>query len=99
MSSDSVSKVTRDFLVIALRSLRQELVAKGHGVAQQNISQRILKAHPIRLPSLDEQQRIVAKVDELLEMCDRLDVAIETAQADGARLLEAVLREALAEAP
>ena len=50
------------------------------------------------LPPLAEQQRIVAKVDELMALCDKLDAQLTTTQADSRRLLEAVLHEALAQA-
>lgn len=70
--------VTRQYLFWLLRSLRKELLGRGQGIAQQNISQKILKAWPVQLPPLAEQHRIVAKVDELMALCDQL----ETAQAD-----------------
>lgn len=67
--------VTRDFLFWLLRSLREDLLGRGQGVAQQNISQKILKAWPVRLPTIAEQHRIVAKVDELMALCDQLEAA------------------------
>ena len=51
------------------------------------------------LPPLAEQHRIVAKIDELMALCDRLEVALTTADATRVRLLEALLREALTPAP
>ncbi len=68
-------KVTRDYLFLMLRSLREQLLSRGQGVAQQNISQKILKAHPVSLPALSEQHRIVTKVDELMNLCDQLEAA------------------------
>lgn len=47
------------------------------------------------LPPLAEQQRIVAKVDELMTLCDQLETQITTTETDSRRLLEAVLHEAL----
>lgn len=47
------------------------------------------------LPPLAEQRRIVARVDELMAVCDQLEVQLTTAQADRGRLLEAVLHESL----
>lgn len=46
------------------------------------------------LPPLPEQHRIVAKVDELMAVCGRLEAHLTTAQADRGRLLEAVLHKA-----
>jgi type I restriction enzyme S subunit len=48
------------------------------------------------VPPLAEQHRIVTKVDDLMEMCDRLEAQLATAQSESRRLLEAVLHEALA---
>jgi type I restriction enzyme S subunit len=50
------------------------------------------------LPPLAEQHRIVAKVDELMSLCDQLETQLTTTEADSRRLLEAVLHEALAPA-
>ena len=49
----------------------------------------------IPIPPLTEQHRIVAKVDELMALCDRLEAQFTTAQTESRRLLEAVLHEAL----
>jgi len=43
-----------------------------------------------------EQHRIVAKVDELMAVCDQLEAQLTTTQTNSRRLLEAVLHEALA---
>ena len=47
------------------------------------------------LPPIKEQDRIVAKVDELMALCDRLETQLSTTHAESRRLLEAVLHEAL----
>ncbi len=49
----------------------------------------------VPLPPLPEQHRIVAKVDALMALCDRLEAALTTADTSRARLLEALLHEAL----
>lgn len=53
---------------------------------------------PFPLPPLAEQHRIVAKVDELMAVCDELEAQLTTAQTERRRFLEAVLQEALAAA-
>jgi type I restriction enzyme S subunit len=47
------------------------------------------------LPPLAEQRRIVAKVDELIAICNRLESELTTSQTDRSRLLESVLHHAL----
>ena len=49
----------------------------------------------VPLPPLAEQHRIVARVDELMALCDRLETALTTVDTTRARLLEALLHEAL----
>jgi len=49
------------------------LLSRGQGLAQQNISQQILKATAIKLPVLAEQKRIVAKAEVLIALCDQLE--------------------------
>jgi|SRR5579875_369902 type I restriction enzyme S subunit len=53
---------------------------------------------PFPLPPLAEQHRIVAKVDEVMALCDRLEESLATADDTRRRLLEALLAEALAPA-
>lgn len=43
-----------------------------------------------------EQHRIVAKVDELMALCDRLEARINTTSTESSRLLESLLHETLA---
>jgi type I restriction enzyme S subunit len=47
------------------------------------------------LPPVAEQHRIVAKVDELMALCDRLEASLTTADDARRRLLSALLHEAL----
>jgi type I restriction enzyme S subunit len=48
------------------------------------------------LPPLAEQHRIVAKVDEFMALCDRLEAQLTIGQTQSRRLIEAVLQQALA---
>ena len=62
------------------------------------MTQKILTRLHFPVPPIAEQRRIVAKVEELMALCDRLETQLTTAQTDSRRLLEAVLHEALAPA-
>jgi type I restriction enzyme S subunit len=53
---------------------------------------------PVPLPPFAEQHRIVAKVDALMALCDRLEASLTAAVATRRRLLDALLAEALAPA-
>lgn len=52
-----------------------EAAKSGMAVMQMNISQDKLRSVSLPLPPLAEQQRIVAKVDELMALLDRLEQA------------------------
>lgn len=65
------------YLFYYLRSQKDSFIAKGKGGAQPNISQDIIKSHPIPLPPLAEQERIVEQIENLFA---KLDEAKEKAQ-------------------
>ncbi len=50
---------------------------------------------PVALPPLAEQHRIVAKVDELMKLCDRLEASLITGDDTRRHLLDALLHESL----
>jgi type I restriction enzyme S subunit len=74
------------------------LLRYDDGKKQTNLKKIQIVSCPVPLPPLAEQQRIVAKVDELMALCDKLDAQLTTTHTDSRRLLEAVLHEALATA-
>ena len=70
--------VSSEFLYHFLRSEEGALVGEGKGGAQPNISQGLLKAWPIALPPLNEQRRIVEKIEA---MFDEIDKGVESLRA------------------
>lgn len=62
---------------------------------QANVSGSALKSMLIPLPPLAEQLRIVAKVNALMALCDRIEAALTNAATARSRLLEALLQETL----
>ena len=84
------------FLKLAINARLFELIEQAHGgVGLQHITKPKLEAVPLTLPPLAEQRRIVAKVDELMGLCDRLEGSIAAGEDTGGRLVNAVLYEAL----
>lgn len=69
-------EIDHKFLFYYLLRIRPQLLDLGKGGAQANISQTVLKKVEFPLPLLNEQKRIVAKLEKLLakvnESCDRL---------------------------
>ncbi|KAF1682920.1 type I restriction endonuclease subunit S, partial [Pseudoxanthomonas broegbernensis] len=51
------------------------------------------------VPPLEEQRRIVAKLDELMALCDQLEASLTTGEAARTQLLEALLNGALSPTP
>jgi type I restriction enzyme S subunit len=66
-----------------------------NGGLQPMLSNVVLSKIPLPLPPLSEQQRIVAKLDELMAYCDELETSIKESQQQNELLLQQVLREAL----
>lgn len=63
------------FVATAMKAFGPEIDAKAPGTTFKEVSGKIVAAIPFPLPPLAEQQRIVAKVDELMGLCDRLEAA------------------------
>ena len=70
----------------------------GAGTHTNKLNLGDLKTIAVTLPPLKEQHRIVAKVDELMAVCDELEQSLAAEQTERARLLEALLHDALEDA-
>ena len=75
--------------------LRSRLSHLSHGSTMNIINLGIIKKLIFSLPLLHEQEQIVAKLDELMELCDGLEQNIKESQGHNEILLQQVLREAL----
>jgi type I restriction enzyme, S subunit len=73
-----------DIAVVLLRRF-------DNGSAQPNLSSANLRKYDVPLPPLAEQHRIVAKVDELMALCDQLEQARAGREAVRDRLTTATL--------
>jgi len=82
------------FLVLLLNGTN--LKEDENATAQPVISGSKIYPIVIGLPPIAEQQRIVAKVDELMALCDQLEASLEAAATTRRSLLDALLAEALA---
>ena len=67
------------------------LLNNATGMTAKGIKASRLKEIPILLPPLSEQCRIVAKVDQLMKMCDQLEQQIEQSTDKRTKLLNAIL--------
>ena len=78
-----------------VRTAKANLLEFAPSTAQKNINLEILTSVLIPLPPLAEQHRIVAKVDALMALCDRLEASLTTTATTRSKLLNALLHEAL----
>lgn len=53
--------------------INQSIIQNGKNSTNDNISSRLINKFIIPLPPLEEQMRIVAKLDELLPLCEELE--------------------------
>lgn len=83
------------FLVLQILSEQfQSILDKnGTGVTAKGIKASKLKRLPIAVPPLAEQRRIVAKVDELMALVDKLEAQLASARTTATNLLAAAIAE------
>ena len=65
------------FYLFRTNIFKNECMASAKGVAQLNISTEWLKEYTIIVPPLAEQQRIVAKIEELFNQLNQIEKSLE----------------------
>ena len=65
------------------------------GMAIEGLSKKVLELFEIPIPPLSEQQRIVAKVEELMAICDQLKEKLQQSQKTQVQLTDALVDRAL----
>ena len=80
------------FFEYFLRTAKADLHEFAPSTAQKNINLGILQEVLIPLPPLAEQRRIVAKVDALMALCDRLEANLNEVDRTSRYSLDALLR-------
>ena len=85
------------FLELVLNSpLTTEIAkAKTTGGAAPRVNVTTVKAYPIPLPPLEEQNRIVAKVNKLMTRCDDLELKLRETKAHSEKLMKAAVQYVL----
>lgn len=83
-------------LLIESPSVRAYFKQEAHGGTMEILNLGTFKAMPVPLPSLAEQQQIVAEVERRLSVADEVEAQIDTNLKRAARLRQAVLKRAFA---
>lgn len=83
-------------LQILAKPFQDVLIDNATGMTATGIKASKLKEIPVTLPPLQEQHRIVAKVDELMALCDQLKSRLNDAQTTQLLLADALTEKALA---
>jgi len=93
---DGVSLEFLNYIALFINAISLEPYITG--TAQPKMNQAKMNSIPVAVPPIEEQQRIVAKVDELMSLCDALEAQTENSITAHQTLVE-VLLEALLKAP
>src|SRR5690606_11599897 len=88
------NEIDTKYLFNFLRFARPHLSKLGKGATQQNISQTVIKAFPFPLAPINEQKRIVAKIEELFSELDNGIAALKTAREQLKIYRQAILKHA-----
>lgn len=70
-------------------------VAGGTSSSMKNVSREQIRNLVFAIPPINEQHRIVAKVDELIALCEQVKTNIIDAQSTQAHLAESIVQQAL----
>ena len=90
----SASDVIGDakYYLYFMKTAREDLLKFAPATAQKNINLEILESVLIPIPPLAEQRHIVAKVDELMALCDQLKTRIQQASHYQQRIADLLVK-------
>jgi type I restriction enzyme S subunit len=90
-------KISRSYIQKMLASplIQDELADKSHGGTMNILNLGILRELSFPLPPVEEQHRIVEKVDELMTLCDRLKKHLNQTQTLQQQLADSVVETAV----
>lgn len=85
--------INKSYLIYLISTKKTLLRDNKIGAAIPHLNKNLFKNILVALPPLEEQENIVAKVDELMKFCDNLEKQISEAKENGEKLMESVLGE------
>ncbi|MFA0693481.1 MULTISPECIES: restriction endonuclease subunit S [Vibrio] len=71
------TSLDKEFSKLFLQAISERIKASGNGIAMIHMTKERMEKVMHPLPPINEQHRIVAKVDELMTLCDQLEQQTE----------------------
>jgi type I restriction enzyme, S subunit len=92
-----VDKRLRFFIHLCIISpyVQDSIMKTQVGISREGLSMKNLKEFLLPIPPLAEQERIVAKVNQLMSLCDELEAKLRQAEADSEKLMNAAVKHVL----
>ena len=87
--------IMNNHLQIMASPFQTKLVENAAGMTATGIKASKLKEIPVAIPPIEEQHRIVQKVDELMALCDHLKQRLSQASDNRCQLARAVVEQAI----
>ena len=91
-----LGNINRFYLRVLMKSeyFLSYALQKATGSTIKNVSLKTMREFPVPLPPLGEQSRIVAKIDELLHICEQLKENISKKQNTQIKLADSLVEQA-----
>ncbi|MBD3843312.1 MAG: restriction endonuclease subunit S [Campylobacterales bacterium] len=88
--------IKKEFLYLALRTsvIQSQFFDKTYQLGQPKLAINRIKSTLYPLPPLEEQKRIVEKVERLMATCDVLELEVQNSKTETEKLMQSVLKEA-----
>lgn len=90
--------VSKNYILWLLQSdlMRRQFLGDTRTLAQPTLNVGLIRSASTPLPPLVEQHRIVAKVDQLMALCDQLKARLSEARQVHEQLANALVEQAVA---
>lgn len=92
LSLFSENTINKEYLYLYLLQQTKRIKNAGHGVMLVHLTKEKMEKLVVNVPPLEEQQRIVEKVDELMQLCDQLEQQQTLSSDAHATLVDTVLK-------
>lgn len=91
-------QVSKEYVILMLQSelMKKQFLGDTRTLAQPTLNIGLIRSASTPLPPLAEQHRIVAKVDQLMALCDQLKIRLTQARQLNEQLASTLVEQAVA---